>query len=209
MNFIWRPQQAKKRIVTSKTLIIVFFSFLVLGGLTFLWYAVQSRMDSVDTPNIPIISDDDAIPFKEKPENPGGYVSLHTDKTVYELISPPKNKVRSKLIKEEEEEPLKEVTNPEEEEIVLDIPPPTEGKDIYKVQISSLSSQEGARKEQQRLQKKHAAIFGNQPLSIEESSINGQSVFRIYVGAFADKETSENFCARLKGQGINCFSKKL
>ncbi len=222
MTSVWTPPPSNapllKRRWFSKPVIIISLGLVVLGGLTFIWYVIHTRTDAVDEANIPIITHDEA-PLKEKPDSPGGYVSPHADKTVYELISPSQSSKKTLMLKEEDEQPLPQVMKtPEPEEDTgtggneETSPSPerlSEKEGPYKVQLASLSSQGAAEKEGHILQKKHDDLLKGLKISVIEAEVNGKKVYRVYMGAFSTKDTADQLCNTLKTKGISCLVKKV
>ena len=64
---------------------------LILGGFSVLaWYAYQFGSRPVDMDNLRLVKAD-TVPFKVKPDNPGGMDVPYRDKTIYDSISGRKN----------------------------------------------------------------------------------------------------------------------
>ncbi|MEI8321058.1 MAG: SPOR domain-containing protein [Alphaproteobacteria bacterium] len=209
MRSVWEIKDGPdvpRRKSLSKPALVLSLGILILAGLSFLWYHMNATIDEVDEANIPVITNDQ-MPIKVKPENPGGYIAPHGDKSIYNLISQ-KNAPAKKtvLVQNEDEELLPQVikVEPAAEEAIQPMP-----SGLFKIQLASLSSRESAQKEWVKLQKKSGDLLKNLVTDIGEATVNNATVFRIYGGSFATKQEADSLCEQLKTKGLSCFSKKV
>jgi hypothetical protein len=80
---------------------------------------------------------------------------------------------------------------------------------VYTVQLASLTDNASALTLLQRLQSRHPAELGQQPLRVQPASVSGKQVYRAQAGAFADRVGADRLCARLKQAGQGCFPSRL
>jgi cell division septation protein DedD len=75
----------------------------------------------------------------------------------------------------------------------------------WKVQIAAVKSEDAARSEWLRQQKKIPDLLGNLTLSIQETTVNGTKYFRIRGGTLPNKAAAEKLCDQLKAQKLGCL----
>jgi len=72
-------------------------------------------------------------------------------------------------------------------------------------QIASTSSEAGALEEWGRRAKSWPDLFSSAERSIQTADVNGQTRYRLRVGAFASKADATAYCAEVKARGGNCL----
>jgi hypothetical protein len=72
-------------------------------------------------------------------------------------------------------------------------------------QIASTSSEAGAVEEWGRRAKAWPDLFSSAERSIQTADVNGQTRYRLRVGAFASKADATAYCAEVKARGGNCL----
>lgn len=97
----------------------VFIALAVFGGFFWLaWYAYKAGTSTTAPTEVPLVTADDE-PFRVKPEDPGGMVIPHQDKTVYEAIArqPNDGKPKQEKLLPLAEEPVKADSLTSEEQL--------------------------------------------------------------------------------------------
>lgn len=104
------------------------------------------------------------------------------------------------------------VVEPEPEPVVAAAEPAPEPEPVatadpngWKVQIAAVKSEDAARSEWLRQQKKIPDLLGKLTLSIQETSVNGTKYFRIRGGTLPSKAAAEKLCDQLKAQKLGCL----
>lgn len=76
---------------------------------------------------------------------------------------------------------------------------------VWLAQIASTSSEAGAIEEWSRRAKAWPDLFSSAERSIQTADVNGQTRYRLRVGAFASKADATAYCAEVKARGGNCL----
>jgi cell division septation protein DedD len=82
--------------------------------------------------------------------------------------------------------------------------PPAAGGGGFVVQLTAEGSEAAARSEFTRLRGRHSEVLGGLSPNIRRAEVNGNTVYRVRVGAFSRAE-AVSLCERLKSSGGNCF----
>jgi SPOR domain len=73
------------------------------------------------------------------------------------------------------------------------------------VQLASIGSQPGAQEIWSVLQQKMPDLLGHRSADIVPAVVNGQTVWRLRVGGFADLAAAKDFCATLRARHAACI----
>lgn len=76
----------------------------------------------------------------------------------------------------------------------------------WRVQIGAVGSDDKARSEFNRHQKKHKDLLGKLGLEVQKVKVNGKDYFRIRIGPVLDKNAAVNLCGKLKSRGLACIT---
>lgn len=111
MSSVWndpgQQYQPRESWWMSRPILVVLLVILVILGLVALWISFRSIDSDLDGQPIQIISAEEK-PVKVKPDSPGGMIIPHTDKEVYELISPQRTNGPEVSIQQAPETPVVE-----------------------------------------------------------------------------------------------------
>lgn len=165
------------------------FVLVAVGGFIGLaWYAYESGMQPVSEEDIPLIATDD-LPFKEKPQDPGGLQFEHQDKSVYNQLAAGNTQERPMaerllpLPEQPVERPAAEIAAPEnfqKEEVskapveaVVAAPAPQvveKAQPVTPVQSAEVApvKAEEAQPVQQKLEKLEAVNVPEKPVAVEK-----------------------------------------
>ena len=72
------------------------------------------------------------------------------------------------------------------------------------VQLAAVSSEEAARAEWQRLEKRMSDLFGQRQPSFSKIEHNGRTLWRLRTGGFSDAAQATAFCERVRAKGAGC-----
>ena len=105
------------------------------------------------------------------------------------------------------------VAEPEPEPVVAAVEPAPEPEPVvasndpngWRVQIAAVKSEEAAKSEWLRQQKKHPDLLGNLTLSIQQTTVNGTRYFRIRGGSLPNKAAASKLCDQLKAKKLGCL----
>lgn len=76
----------------------------------------------------------------------------------------------------------------------------------YFVQLASVKSDDGARKEWSRLQKAHSGLFADLALDVQRADLGDRGIFyRIRTGPFPNRTTAQDMCAQIKVAKLGCL----
>lgn len=75
----------------------------------------------------------------------------------------------------------------------------------WRVQIAAVKSEDAARSEWTRQQKKNPDLLGNLTLSIQQTTVNGTRYFRIRGGSLPDRAAAVKLCEQLKAKKLGCL----
>lgn len=76
----------------------------------------------------------------------------------------------------------------------------------YRVQLASVSSDEAARGEWQRLQRQYPALLGGLDVTVRKALVNGRDYYRVQAGPL-DKTGAADLCGALKAANGDCLVK--
>lgn len=158
----------------------------------------------------------------------------HQDKTVYKKLMRKGEKDSSQDTKVEHviaPPSAKEVLEPQNTiaaetkgsaETIIPPPPPKpaekktekqklspEGISTVRIQIAALPSEELAKKEFERLKKKHRDLLGDKKASYGKINLGEKGTyFRVYVQGFPSKANAQKVCQELKNRNVGCLIAK-
>ncbi len=72
------------------------------------------------------------------------------------------------------------------------------------VQLAAVSSEEAARTEWQRLEKRMPDLFGRRQPAFSKTERNGHTLWRLRTGGFSDVAQATAFCERVRAKGAGC-----
>ena len=86
--------------------------------------------------------------------------------------------------------------------VASDRAPPT-GKDTF-VQLAAVRSEDAARSEWDRLNKRMPDLLGQHRPAFSKTDRDGQTLWRVRTGGFADLSQAKDFCVRVRAKGSSC-----
>ena len=87
---------------------------------------------------------------------------------------------------------------------VAAVPPPaTNPTGHVEVQLAALPTEQAAKDEWVRLQRKLPDLKGHSP-SITSADVNGKTWYRLRTGGFADPAAAKTLCDQARGKGLSC-----
>ena len=76
----------------------------------------------------------------------------------------------------------------------------------YFVQLASMKSDDGARKEWSRLLKIHSELFGDLALDVQRADLGDRGIFyRVRTGPFPNRATAQDMCSQIKAVKLGCL----
>ena len=76
----------------------------------------------------------------------------------------------------------------------------------YFVQVASVKSDAGARKEWARMQRAHPDLLGDLELSVQSADLGERGIFfRIRTGPFPNRATAQDMCWQIKAAKLGCL----
>ena len=85
-------------------------------------------------------------------------------------------------------------------------PAPAAGGRGYRIQLAALKTDGEAQQTWKRLQSKHGQLLGGREPNIVKTELGGLGTFyRLQLGPFADKASSQQLCKDFKAGGLDCF----
>ena len=76
----------------------------------------------------------------------------------------------------------------------------------YFVQLASVRSDGGARKEWARMQRAHPDLLGDLELSVQSADLGERGIFfRIRTGPFPNRATAQDMCWQIKAAKLGCL----
>ncbi len=76
----------------------------------------------------------------------------------------------------------------------------------YFVQLASVKSDDGARKEWARLQRAHPDLLGDLELSVQSADLGERGIFfRIRTGPFPNRATAQDMCGQIEAAKLGCL----
>ncbi|MCC6717679.1 MAG: SPOR domain-containing protein [Acetobacteraceae bacterium] len=72
------------------------------------------------------------------------------------------------------------------------------------VQLAALTSEQGAHKEWNRLEKRMPEILGGRRPAVVKTEHDGRTYWRLRIGGFADAEQASSFCEKIRAKRGNC-----
>ena len=83
---------------------------------------------------------------------------------------------------------------------------PASGAGGYRIQLAALKSDAEAQATWKRLQAKHGSLLGSYQPNIVRSELGGLGTFyRVQLGPFPDKASTQQLCKNFKAGGLDCF----
>jgi hypothetical protein len=193
----------------------------IIGG----WSMMNNRSST-----IPVIQAD-GRPIRVKPENPGGMQIAGANEDALsgggatggdKLAPPPEvpaplsisapqppaqpaalappEPIPSK-VKPAAEKPVvqteKRIASPAAERVMT-------GAKATQVQLAAVSSEEAARAEWLRIEKRMPELFGQRQPSFSKTEYNGRTLWRLRTGGFSDSAQATAFCERVRAKGAGC-----
>ena len=181
-------------------------------------WAVLSRR----TVNVPVI-EADSRPLRVKPDNPGGLQVAGADEQVMggtggsgiDSVAPPAETPAPQALRAQlgqlaaprvgpaPASPLPDTAPPPARAAAAPAPPraPAAGPLI---QLAAVDSEAAAKTEWQRLSKRLPDLLGDRRPVMQKAEKDGQAVWRIRLGGFADVAEATGFCAKVRSKGGNC-----
>lgn len=209
---------------------------LVVLGLAllsaFLFYSYQ-RAGSNDPETLPLIRASE-IPYKIKPENPGGMSLAHQDNALMQIIEDRRDWDRAQMREEEEAEAEPEEIATSEAKIEEDIeeqapenpiqfepvlkqltaPKPQQAaqaqekstsKGTHFIQLGSFRSREEAQKGYAAFEQKYGRSVNQLGVRYQTAEIEGKGTFfRVQAGP-ASKSRADTLCGEIKTKGGACY----
>lgn len=206
---------------SSRVTLIVILALAVFVGLIVFWNLIISHTDDVDESNIPVVAAE-TLTLKERPQ----MTTIEEGDSVYSLISQEKSKAAS--LKTDTEEPVyetsfqhieKEGESPEgmeEKTEIIDVKTVSMPREVkyapkkiqegtFFLQIGSLPSEDGARAESQRLQKKYKPL-SDITIKIVAKELAGKGTYhRLHAGPFGTADEATRICQQLTKLGAHCL----
>jgi hypothetical protein len=81
---------------------------------------------------------------------------------------------------------------------------PSPGAKAPQVQLAAVSSEEAARAEWQRMEKRMPELFGQRQPAFSKTERNGRTLWRLRTGGFSDTAQATAFCERVRAKGAGC-----
>jgi hypothetical protein len=81
---------------------------------------------------------------------------------------------------------------------------PAPGAKAAQVQLAAVSSEEAARAEWQRMEKRMPELFGPRQPAFSKTERNGRTLWRLRTGGFSDTAQATAFCERVRAKGAGC-----
>ncbi len=76
----------------------------------------------------------------------------------------------------------------------------------YFVQLASVKSDAGARKEWARMQRAHPDLLGDLELSVQSADLGERGIFfRIRTGPFPNRATAQDMCWQIEAAKLDCL----
>ncbi len=76
----------------------------------------------------------------------------------------------------------------------------------YFVQLASVKSDDGARKEWARMQRAHPDLLGDLELSVQSADLGKRGIFfRIRTGPFPNRATAQDMCWQIEAAKLGCL----
>ena len=76
----------------------------------------------------------------------------------------------------------------------------------YFVQVASVKSDAGARKEWARMQRAHPDLLGDLELSVQSADLGERGIFfRIRTGPFPNRATAQDMCWQIEAAKLGCL----
>ena len=136
-------------------------------------------------------------PIKVKPQNPGGLVVPHKDKSVYERFEG-----NRKFMPAGDPKKLHQTasaTKPGQKNIAQAIGP-------YRIQLGSFSTSEHAQRRWQEIKSRHADLVGGLTMVLERVELRGKgTMVRLQAGPLKTADEVKKLCAALAKRKVGCF----
>jgi cell division septation protein DedD len=129
-------------------------------------------------------------PIKVRPADPGGYKPPHTDRSIYDRISPPRAETQG---------PAAGGRKKQVAEAPAYVGP-------YRVQLGSYREPEMARKRWTELKKSHGDLLARFTMVIEKVNIPGKGAhYRLQAGPLASPKDVDGLCRALAKRQVHCI----
>jgi hypothetical protein len=201
-----------------------------LGGAIILAIGVWHVVSHYRVREPPVI-EADSRPLRVRPDNPGGLQVPGEDETIMggngsheaDALAPPPETPAPQALRDQQQHPATTVptvppaadTAPPAAALPAVAPtkpaaPPTTTKvavpasGAVQVQLAAVDSETVARVEWQRMVKRAPDLLQGRKPSIQKFDKNGQSVYRVRTGGFADSKQAGDFCAKARAAGLTC-----
>lgn len=145
----------------------------------------------------PLLINPDAEKEEEAP--------LAQSELVAPAVAPTTNNVEA-IAKKVEAAPAQTVVETTTAKPKVSVPTAINKSKDWRVQIGAVGSDDKARSEFQRHQKKHSDLLGKLSLEVQKVKVNGKDYFRIRIGPVQDKNAAVDLCGKLKNRGLACIT---
>jgi len=177
----------------------------------------------------PPVIEADSRPLRVRPDNPGGLQVPGQDETIMggtgsqeaEALAPPPETPAPQALRDQQQHPAQaapaappviEAPPQAAAPPAKPVPPPAAAKAAEKpqatgavqVQLTAVDTEAAAHGEWQRISKRAPTLFQDRKPTIQKFDKNGQSLYRLRTGGFADAKQAGEFCAKVKAAGLTC-----
>jgi cell division protein FtsN len=206
----------------------VILATFIIGVVIIVWHMVKPFPKNSD--GIPMITAS-KNPLKLKPENPGGDITPHQDKMVYQnlvrkdgpkniqverIILPPSvgamldsNIENTKAAQEEMSEQIDRAIESLPKKEVVTAPTileKTKAKGKFKIQLGSLKSPTKAKEEWERVHKAHKDLLGDFSPIYSTVDLGEKGHYtRLRIEGFETKDKAKHMCEQLKAKKVGCM----
>ena len=201
---------------------------LIAGGLGGVLLAVVGGWSVMGhrSTTVPVVQAD-SRPMRVKPENPGGMQVAGADDDIFsggnragdgKLAPPPEAPAPQALSAPPPVPPA--ATAPASAAVSVPAAPPAPAKPVAAkpaiapdkhpaangalVQLAAVHSEDAAKSEWQRLSKRMPDLFGQHRPAFSKTQHDGQTLWRVRTGGFADAAQATTFCEKVRAKGAGC-----
>lgn len=136
-------------------------------------------------------------PIKVKPQNPGGLVVPHKDKSIYQRIEANRKVVPAGDPKKAHQ--TASATKPGQRNIAQALGP-------YRIQLGSFTSSEHAQRRWQEIKSRHGDLVGGLTMVLERVELRGKgTMVRLQAGPLKTADEVKKLCAALAKRKVGCF----
>jgi hypothetical protein len=201
---------------------------LIAGGLGGVLLAVVGGWSVMGhhSTTVPVVQAD-SRPMRVKPENPGGMQVAGADEDIFsggnragdgKLAPPPEAPAPQALTAPPPVPPAAAAPAPAAVSVPAASPAPAKpaaakpaiAPDKHPaangalVQLAAAHSEDAAKSEWQRLSKRMPDLFGQRRPAFSKTEHDGQTLWRVRTGGFADTAEATTFCEKLHAKGVGC-----